>query len=141
MTLGATLVASFLATLARPATWILALLGFLVRGGIIVVIVPIVVLPSAVGVANVITPLVTTMAFTGISEPVIGLVVTAGLGFVAWLVFGGLTAAIAEAEGVAIVVEDDDLPDPGAGHPHPPTPMSVAPAPSRLTVARRILTA
>ena len=42
MTLGATLLASLLVTLARPSSWALTLLAFLARGGLFVVLLPIV---------------------------------------------------------------------------------------------------
>ena len=52
MSIGAALLASFLVTLVRPATWALALAAFLVRGGVLLVLAPIVVLPSAVGLGE-----------------------------------------------------------------------------------------
>ena len=117
MTIRATLVTSFLATLAHPSTWVLALVGFLVRGGIILVLAPVVVIPSAVGLANVITPTVTTIAFRGVGGEVIILITGSILAATAWLVFGGLAAAASEAEGVRIVAADEDV----AG-PTPPAP-------------------
>ncbi len=65
MTLGAGLVAPLLITLARPSIWPLAFVAFLLRGGIVVVLAPIVVLPSAVGLANVLAPAITSIAFGG----------------------------------------------------------------------------
>lgn len=115
MTLGATLVASALATLARPTTWVLALLGFLVRGGIVVLVAPIVVVPSAVGLANAVTPTITTMAFTGLSNGVVAMVATLVGVVVLWLVGGGLIAAAAEAEAVSEIAEDDELRSGGHG--------------------------
>src|SRR4029077_7432695 len=52
MRLGAILVSSLLATLAHPISWPLALAGFLVRGGIVVFLLPIVALPSPVGLSD-----------------------------------------------------------------------------------------
>ena len=43
---------ALLVTLATPATWPLALATFLVRGGVILVLLPIVVLPTTVGLGN-----------------------------------------------------------------------------------------
>ncbi len=109
MTLGATLVTSLLATLAHPATWILALAGFLVRGGIIAFLVPILVLPTPVGIANLAGPTVVEFVFGGFS---LGLVVLIALGVggaMAWIVFGGLLAAALEIECIRIVARDEDV--------------------------------
>ncbi len=107
MTVGATLVASLLVSLARPATWPLALATFLLRGGFVLVLAPIIVLPSAVALGNLLTPLVSTFVFRGfgaVAAPVIGLAVVA----LVWLVSGGLLAAAIETELVRRVAADDD---------------------------------
>ena len=59
----ATLSIAFGAILARPATWPLALLTFLLRGGLLLVAAPILVLPSAVGLANVVVPWLSALVF------------------------------------------------------------------------------
>ncbi len=94
------------ATLGRPATWMLALATFLLRGGIVVMALPILVLPTPVGLANVFAPTLTALAFGSISTEVyvVGGAVAAGL--VAWLVVGGWVAAVLEAEGARIVALD-----------------------------------
>ena len=71
MGIGATAVAALLAILERPSTWLLGLVGFLVRGGWLIVLGPIVVLPTAVGLANVVAPLVEDIAFGRRSDEVI----------------------------------------------------------------------
>ena len=131
MTLGATMVASLVAILARPLTWPLALTAFLLRGGLVVVVAPIVVLPSAVGLANVLGPAVTRIALGGTVQAIAQIVVGAiGLGLI-WLVSLGSLAAAAEAETVRQVAVEEGLtliPDPTID-PHLP--------PSRLV--RRIV--
>lgn len=109
MTVGATLLASFLITASRPATWALGLTGFLVRGGLVLVVAPIVVLPSAVGLANVLSPLVEDLAFGRRPDEVSALAATGLLLLLAWLVGGGLIAAATEAELVRRVLEDEEL--------------------------------
>lgn len=109
MNLGTTLVTSFLITLARPSTWALGLATFLLRGGIVLVLAPIVVIPSAVGLANVIAPAITELVFAGFSPTLVTLVVGTMSVAVLWLVVGGLVAAAAEAEGIGIVAADEDL--------------------------------
>lgn len=108
MSLGATLVASLLVTLARSATWPLALATFLLRGGFLLVLAPIVVLPSAVSLGNVLTPVLSTLVFQGITPPIAFTLVVASLGVLVWLVGGGLVAAAAESEQVRQVASDDE---------------------------------
>jgi hypothetical protein len=47
---------AFVATLARPSWWAMALAAFLVRGGILVALLPIVSLPSAAGLTTALAP-------------------------------------------------------------------------------------
>lgn len=108
MTVGATLIASLLATLARPATWALALATFLVRGGYLLVLAPIVVLPSAVGVSNVVTPLLSAVVFHGVSPSIVIVVAGIVFAFFLWLIGGGLLAAVAESELVRSVIADEE---------------------------------
>jgi len=98
--IGATAVAALLAILERPATWLLGLLGFLVRGGWVIVLAPIVVLPTAVGLANVVAPLVEDIAFGRRTDEVIAAGVITAVVALVWLIGGGLLAAAAEVEGV-----------------------------------------
>jgi len=107
MTAGATLVASLLLALARPRTWAMALATFLLRGGILVVLAPIVVLPSAVALSNVLTPLLSTIVFHGFESVVLPLAI-GGLGAMLWLLGGGLVAAAIEAEEVRTIAADDE---------------------------------
>lgn len=109
MSLGAALVASFLVTLARPETWVLALASFLARGGILVVLAPIVIIPSAAGIADVFAPTITSFVFGGWS-PLIVLVLVGTVGFtMLWLLAAGLLAAAVEGELIRIVASDEDV--------------------------------
>ena len=109
MTPAATFGASLLAVLARPSTWPLALLGFLVRGGWLLVVAPIVVVPTPVGVANVVAPFLEDVAF-GRRTDELATVIVAGFAAVAAVLFGGgLIAAIVEAEGVRQIADEEDL--------------------------------
>ena len=65
MSLGAVLRSSLLATLAHPIAWPVALAGFLVRGGIVVFLLPIVALPSPVGISDRIAPTLSAMVLGG----------------------------------------------------------------------------
>lgn len=109
MSTGATLTASLLAVLARPSTWPLALLGFLVRGGWLLVVAPIVVVPTPVGLANAVAPLLEDAAF-GRRTGELALVIGLAIGATALLVLGGgFIGAVAEAEGVRRIAEEEHI--------------------------------
>ena len=98
-----------LVTLARPATWPLALAAFLIRGGLILLVLPIVVLPSPVGIGDAVGPTLTAVALGGMPpEALIGGGAAIGL-LVVWLIGGGWLAAALEAEAARIVASDDDI--------------------------------
>ena len=140
MSLGATIVASLLATLARPTTWVLALVAFLVRGGLIVVLAPIVVIPSAVGLANVVAPTLNSMVLSGLSSEVLAFIALAIVAVGAWLVVGGFLAATMELAGMRLVAADEEvvgsmLPGPGPSS-HPRTTGPAVGTAIRILLAR-----
>ena len=126
MTIREGILAALLVTLATPATWPLALATFLIRGGIVVVVLPIVVLPTAVGLGNVLGPPLQSVAFGTIPGELIVGVGVAGIAVVAWLVGGGWLAAASEAHGAWIVGREND-------------PATVAASPRAGSLALRIL--
>jgi hypothetical protein len=134
VTRGAALTGALLITLATPATWPLALGAFLVRGGIVLVTLPVVVLPTPVGLGNVLAPAITPIALGSLPPIVVVASVAGAAAVVAWIVLGGWLAAALEAEGARIVARDPDLADPGR------TPAR-AEAASPVRVAWRILAA
>lgn len=93
---GGAMVAALLGALSRPTTWPVALLGFLVRGGIVAVALPIVVLPSTIDVANAIAPTLTPFVFGQSSPAFIALVGLVVAGLAAWVIGGGLVGAWAD---------------------------------------------
>jgi hypothetical protein len=106
---GAALIGALLVTLATPTSWPLALGSFLLRGGILLVVLPIVVLPSPVGLANAFGPAVTAIALGSMTAPMAaagGAVIVAVL---AGLLGAGWLAAALEAEAVRIVALEDDV--------------------------------
>lgn len=108
MNQGAALTGALLAILATPVTWPLALAGFLLRGGLLLVVLPIVVLPSPVGLGNLLAPTLMTVVFGGVSFEVVVLVGLTVLAIVAWIGVGGLIAATLEAEAARLVGRDQD---------------------------------
>ena len=118
MSWGAGLLASLLVILPRPATWIVGLAAFLVRGGIVLFLLPIVVVPSPVGLANVLGPTITTFWLGGMSLGFATLVTAIFIAFFLWLVVGGWVAAVTERDLIELVVADEDL-GPGGTIPRP----------------------
>ena len=104
---GAALTGALLATLAAPATWPLALAVFLLRGGILLVVLPIVVLPSPVGLANLLAPTLIEVILGGVSVEIAAIVTLGTLGIMTWIVLGGLVAATLEADSVRTVASAD----------------------------------
>jgi hypothetical protein len=71
--------AALAASVGRPRWWVMALAAFLVRGGILVVLLPLVTLPSAAALATVFGPTIETIAMSRLSAEA-ALVGTAVLG-------------------------------------------------------------
>lgn len=101
------LVAALLATLAHPRWWLLALAGFLVRGGLVVLIAPIVVPPTVAGIAANLSPAIVVLASGG-GVPVMPLLLVAGAIFT-WVVVAGWLGAWFDAALVAEAGSDEDL--------------------------------
>ena len=97
MNRGAALTRALLVTISTPATWPLALGAFLLRGGFLLVTIPIVVLPTPVGLGNVLAPWITPLALGSISPAFVAVSAVAVVVVLGWLVFGGWAAAALEA--------------------------------------------
>ena len=96
MTIRGGTLAALLAALGRPSWWVLALAGFLVRGGIAIFLLAIVALPSPLALANVLEPIVTPL-YLGRAAPATLAILVTGVGsLVAWLVLGSWLAAVTE---------------------------------------------
>jgi hypothetical protein len=106
-TRGVTLTA-LMAALARPAWWLLALAGFLVRGGIVLFVVAIVTLPSPLALSNVLAPIVTPIYLGRTDGTTTALIASAVAAAIAWLLGGTWIAAatevvlVREARGAAL---------------------------------------
>jgi hypothetical protein len=90
---GGAILASLLATLGRPGWWLLALAGFLVRGGFLVFLLPIVVLPSPLAISNLVAPFIVPMALGRIGPETFALGAGAVVALLTWLLIGGSIAA------------------------------------------------
>jgi hypothetical protein len=115
MSWGAAALTSLLVILARPSTWVAALAGFLVRGGLVLFILPIVILPTPVGLANIVAPTLTSFVFGGVSPSFVALVGAISGAVLAWLVIGGLLAATLERWLIETVAGDEEFARSGAG--------------------------
>jgi hypothetical protein len=97
------------ATVARPAWWSLALAGFLVRGGILLVLLPIVTLPTPAALATALSPAVSSLAFGGLTPALALVIVMAAV--LALAVVGAvcLLGAWLDRELLREAADDDDL--------------------------------
>jgi hypothetical protein len=129
--------AALLVTLAAPATWPLALATFLVRGGIVLVLLPVVVLPTTVGLGNLLGPTLQSIAFGSIPVEVVVVAGAVGVVGLAWVVVGGWLAAALEAEGARIVARDEAVIALGTAEARPAPAMAT----SSSRIAARILAA
>ncbi len=120
MSAASALGASFLAVLAHPRWWIASLAAFLIRGGLLVLVLPMVHLPSPAGIATAIGPTLVGFVFGGVSPSFLVLVGIIAVSLVAWAVIGGLAGAAIDLALVRDAAAEDDLEDreaPVAGGP------------------------
>jgi hypothetical protein len=103
------LLGAALTVLAHPVMWPVALAGFLARGGIFALLLPIVVLPTPSGIADVIAPALTSFAFGLVSSAFIALVAISAAFVAAWVLLGGLAGAWADVELIREAAEDEEL--------------------------------
>jgi hypothetical protein len=122
---------ALVATLVRPVTWALGLLGFLAGGGLVLVAWPILVLPTLTGLQTLLGAPVTTLVF---GVPTAGLVLLVGGGVLAALVIvvgAVLVGAWAEREGIGVTLEAA-----AEEHAIAPVPLEGAPGTVRVAVIR-----
>jgi len=79
----------------QPATWPVGLAGFLARGGIVLFLMPIVPIPSPVGLANIVGPTAATPS--GPSPEAAGLLAAGTAALLVWLVLGSVVGALTDA--------------------------------------------
>ena len=127
-------------TLGTPATWPLALATFLVRGGIVLVLLPVVVLPTTVGLGTLFGPTLLSVAFGSIPVQVIVAAGAVGVVALAWVVVGGWLAAALEAEGARIVARDEAVVERGGAAAPPGAEAATSPrgVATRILIARLI---
>ena len=97
--------AGVVVTLVRPATWVVALAGFLAGGGVTVLAWPILILPTPSGVQNLLGAPISTLAFGNPSPELVRVAVVAGVTLVVLFIAGLLTGAWAERRGIGLVLQ------------------------------------
>ena len=88
--------AALLAALGRPSWWLLALAGFLVRGGVLLFVLAIVSLPSPLVISNIVAPMLVPAVLGQVDVGTL-LPIILGVAFIAiWLIGGAWIAAATE---------------------------------------------
>ncbi len=120
MSAGGALGASLFAVLVHPRWWLLAGAAFLVRGGLLLLFLPMIQLPTTAGLANALGPTLVGFVFGGPSTSFLVLVGAIVGGLALWLAIGGLAGAALDLDLVRQVAADEELRDrerPMAGDP------------------------
>ena len=119
MSRSAAFFASLLVSLGRPAWWLLALAGFLARGGIALAILPIVSLPSPLVLSNIVAPLILPLALGHFDAGVVAAIAAVVVALSLWLVVGGLVGAATDLalirDGVVAAGDEGVTGQPGEG--------------------------
>jgi hypothetical protein len=103
------MVAALGAALGRPDWWSMALAGFLVRGGIVLVLLPIVTIPSPAALATLLSPTINQLAFGGLTTGVL-LAILVAIGLVLALIAAvGLGGAWLDRELLRETAAEDEL--------------------------------
>ncbi len=123
--------AGVVVTLVRPATWVVALAGFLAGGGVIALAWPITVLPTTSGVQNLLGAPISTLAFGDPSPELVRAAVILGVLGVVLLVAGLVIGSWAERR--VILLDLDGAADEGYT---PRQPHDGAPSTGRIALVR-----
>jgi hypothetical protein len=110
MSWSGSMLAAALATLAHPRWWVVALAGFLVRGGFVIILLPIVVPPTVASVMSQLAPtIIGQVVLGGPNTPVLWLaaILAGAVALYAWI--AGTLGAGFDAALVTEAVEDEDL--------------------------------
>jgi hypothetical protein len=103
------MVAALLAVLARPSSWAIALAGFLARGGLLLLLLPVVVIPTTSGFANVVAPTLIPFVFGQDSPAFASLVAVVSISLLGWLILAGLFGAWTDEALIREAAEDEEL--------------------------------
>ena len=126
MTRGAAFFAALLVSIGRPAWWLMALATFLLRGGIVVVLLPIVTVPSPLAISNAFAPILLPLALGRVEPAIVAGPVVVVAALLVWLVGGGRIAAAIDValvrDAAAAALEEGVAGRPAARTQRTPTP-------------------
>jgi hypothetical protein len=107
-----TLATALRIALSHPTLWVLGLGTFLLRGGIVLVLLPILVVPTPVGIGNLVAPSLMVISLGAIPMGFVLASIGIGVGVVLWLGLAGWLAAMLEAAAIRMVAGRgaDDVP-------------------------------
>ena len=105
LALGDAWAAAVVATLVRPLSWALGLLGFLAGGGLVLVAWPILVLPTPTGIQTILGAPITTLVFGVPTAGLILLAASAVIGGFALVAGAVVMGAWAERQGIGVTLE------------------------------------
>lgn len=111
MSAASALGASLLAVLAHPRWWLLSLAGFLIRGGLLALLLPLIPLPSTAALANALGPTLIGFVFGGPSPSFLLLVGTIVVVLLGWALIAGLVGASVDGALVREAADEDELED------------------------------
>lgn len=103
------MVAALFATLGRPAWWSMALAAFLVRGGILLVLLPIVTLPTPAAIGTALSPTISALAFGGLTMGVLLAILGIAVAALAVVAGAGLAGAWLDRAQLVEAAADEDL--------------------------------
>jgi hypothetical protein len=109
MSVFGVVVGSALAVLEQPRWLALAVAGFLVRGGLLVLLIPLIDAPTTAALANLLGPTLVGFLFGGVSPSFLVLVGSVIAGLAAWLILGGLAGAALDLELIRSAAGAEDL--------------------------------
>lgn len=109
MSAATALGASFLAVLAHPRWWVMALASFLVRGGLLLLLLPLIPLPTTAALANALGPTLVGFVFGGPSTSFLVLVGSIAGVLVAWFVGSGLIGVVLDRALIREAADEDEL--------------------------------
>lgn len=100
---------ALVATLANPSWWLLALAAFLVRGGLVVILLPIIALPTVASLTTTFAPILQVLVLgrSSIEGVVLAFVVASGI--LGVLVLAGLVGSWLDLALVREVARDEDI--------------------------------
>lgn len=109
MSAATALGAAFLAVLAHPRWWVMSLAAFLVRGGVLLLLIPVIPLPTTAALANALGPTLVGFVFGGPSVSFLILVGSVACATLVWFVFAGVAGSSLDLALIREAAEEDDL--------------------------------